>query len=85
MATIDLKICMGTMCYVMGGAELRGLVETLPEEIRQHLAVSYSPCLGTCDKAGTPPPFIELDGEPIGGVSKNNLLQILKEALSDVI
>ena len=84
MAKIDLKICMGTMCYVMGGAELRALVDMLPEDVKQHLCVSYSPCLGVCDIKGEPP-YIKLDGKIVAGVSKTNLLQIIKEALSDVV
>lgn len=85
MAEINLKICMGTMCYVMGGAELRSLVEMLPEDVRRKLSVSYSPCLGMCDRVGGEPPYIELDGKVIAGVSKTNLLHILKEALKDVV
>lgn len=84
MAKIDLKICMGTMCYVMGGAELRALVEMLPEDISRHLSVSYSPCLGTCDMGGTPP-YIELNGRVVPGVGRTNMLQIIKEALKDVV
>lgn len=84
MTKIDLKICMGTMCYVMGGAEIRALVEMLPENMTKHINVSYSPCLGVCDKVGEPP-YIELNGKLMSGVSKNELLQIIKESLSDVI
>ena len=29
MKKIDLKICMGTMCYVMGGAELKDAIDSL--------------------------------------------------------
>lgn len=84
MAKIDLKICMGTMCYVMGGAELRAFVEMLPDNIGKHLSVSYSPCLGMCDRIGEPP-YIEFNGRIVAGVSKNNLLQIIKEALNDAV
>ena len=84
MAKINLKICMGTMCYVMGGAELRALVEMLPDDVRQNFSVSYSPCLGMCDRMGEPP-YIELDGRVVAGVSKTNMIQILKEALKDVV
>lgn len=84
MAKINLKICMGTMCYVMGGAELKASVDMLPADIKRELSVSYSPCLGTCTKGGEPP-YIELDGKVIAGVSKTNLLQIIKEALKNVV
>lgn len=84
MAKINLKICMGTMCYIMGGAELKAFVDLLPTDVRQELDVSYSPCLGTCERMGEPP-YVELNGKMIAGVSKTNLLQIIKEALKNVV
>ncbi len=84
MKKVDLKICVGTMCYVMGGAELKDYVENLPEEALQHLNVSFSPCLGCYNKKETPP-YIEFNGQLISGVSKQSLKQILKEEISDAI
>ena len=84
MPGIDIKICMGTMCYVMGGAELRAMLELLPKEIRQHISVSYSPCLGVCDKVGEPP-YVEINGKTVARASKSGLLQLIKEELDDVI
>ena len=49
MKKVNVKICVGTMCYVMGGAELRDVIESLPQNILEHLNVSYSPYLG-CGK-----------------------------------
>ena len=73
------------MCYVMGGAELRDLVELLPEDIQQHITVSYSPCLGLCDKQDDRPPYVEINGKSISRVSKSNLLQFIKEEINHVI
>lgn len=84
MATIKLKICMGTMCYVMGGADLKAIVETLPEEMRSQIEISYSPCLGNCNEAGEPP-YVEVNGKTITCLSKSGLIQILKEELGNVI
>ena len=84
MKKIDLKICMGTMCYVMGGAELKDAIDSLPEPIKEHLNISFSPCLGCCN-AKQEPPFIELNGQVIAGVSKVNLLQIVKEEVRNVV
>ena len=37
---INLKICVGTMCYVMGGAELKDAIETRPAELTEHLNIT---------------------------------------------
>ena len=55
MGKIELKICMGTMCYVMGGAELKAAIDSLPHEEREQIQISYSPCLGMCNDGGEPP------------------------------
>ncbi len=84
MDKIKLKICMGTMCYVMGGAELKDFIETLSQEIKQHLEISFSSCLGYCNEKQDPP-FIELNGKMLAGISKSNLMQILKEEIRNAI
>lgn len=84
MKGIDLKICMGTMCYVMGGAELCAFIELLPEELRQYVNVNYSTCLGMCDKVGEPP-YVEINGKIMERASKENLLQLIKEELNNAV
>lgn len=84
MEKVNLKICVGTMCYVMGGAELRDVIETLPQHILEHLNVSFSPCLGCCT-GQQEPPFVEINGKRIAGVSKNSLIQIVKEEVRNVV
>ena len=87
MKKVNVKICVGTMCYVMGGAELRDVIESLPQNILEHLNISYSPCLecGESEQGEQAPPFIEINGKRIAGVSKNSLIQIVKEEVRNVI
>lgn len=75
---------MGTMCYVMGGGELRSLVDALPEEMKERLNVTYSTCLGYCnDKSEAP--YVELNGRVIARVSRHGLMQVLKEELENAV
>ncbi|MDL2231243.1 NAD(P)H-dependent oxidoreductase subunit E [Porphyromonadaceae bacterium OttesenSCG-928-L07] len=84
MKKINLKICMGTMCYVMGGAELKNVADMLTPEEREHINVKFASCLGYCCKRNDPP-YVELNGRMIAGVSKSNLIQIIKEEIKNVI
>ncbi len=84
MGKIEVKICMGTMCYVMGGAELKAVVDTLPPEIRDRVEISYSPCLGTCNNGGEPP-YVKINDRLVARVSKTSLLQIIKEELYNAV
>ena len=83
MAAINIKICMGTMCYMMGGADLRAAIEGLPEDIRQHIDIGYSPCLGLCDKKGESP-YIMLNDKIIPRISASGLMNIIREELDNI-
>ncbi len=84
MEKIKLRLCAGTMCYVMGGAQLMEIEDMLSEEEKQYLEITLSPCLQRCNGADTPP-FAELNGQMITGVSKETLLRIIKEELRHVV
>jgi len=75
---------MGTLCYVMGGAELKDAIEQLPLGTRKHLNISYSPCLGCCNDSNEPP-YVECNGKVIRRAHKSTLLRIIKEEIAHVI
>lgn len=84
MEKIKLRLCAGTMCYVMGGAQLMEIEDMLSEEEKQYLEITLSPCLQRCNGTDNPP-FAELNGQMITGVSKETLLRIIKEELRHVV
>lgn len=84
MERIKLKLCAGTMCYVMGGAQLVEVGDLLTDEEKQHVEISLSPCLGHCDGQQTPP-FAEIDGELIQHANKEIIIQIIKEKLRNAV
>lgn len=50
MEKLSVKICTGTLCYVMGGAELQLLSEYLPEDIADRVEIRGSTCLDYCNQ-----------------------------------
>ena len=54
MDKIKLRLCAGTMCYVMGGAQLMEIEELLSEEEKQGIEITFSPCLQRCNGKDTP-------------------------------
>ena len=53
MDKIKLRLCAGTMCYVMGGAQLMEIEELLSEEEKQGIEITFSPCLQRCNGKDT--------------------------------
>ena len=48
MEKIDVKVCLGTTCFVMGSSNLQQLSEIVPQKYGDKVVVSGSPCLGVC-------------------------------------
>lgn len=77
---IEIKICVGTLCYIMGNAELQLLKEKLPQQLRDRVKISTSTCLNHCyDLKDKKPPFVEINGEVIAQASTSKVINILKE------
>ncbi len=49
MKKIEIKICVGTTCFIMGGADLFDkLFDDLPPELLENVQISLNHCLGAC-------------------------------------
>lgn len=84
MEKIQVKLCAGTMCYIMGGAQLTEVTELLTNDEKQYVEISLAPCLGYCEKQKNPP-FATVDGEFIENVNKEILLQIIKDKIRNAV
>lgn len=51
MSKIEVKICTGTLCYVMGGSELQLLGDFLAPELQDRVEIVGSTCLDFCNKS----------------------------------
>ncbi len=67
---IEITLCSGTACFVMGGSELLLIEDELPEEWKDRVRVEASPCLGLCkDRKNGRAPFALVDGEPVANAT----------------
>ena len=62
MKKVNVTICTGTTCYLMGAAHLLALDEVLDPCTREHVEFSGSHCLGFCNtEEHGRPPFAKVD------------------------
>lgn len=47
---LDIQLCSGTSCHLMGCSDLKELVESLPVDIQQKISLTIVSCLGHCEK-----------------------------------
>ncbi len=82
MKTVKVTICTGTTCFLMGGAKLQLLEETLPEDFRGQVTVEGAHCLGLCGERNVGrAPFVLIDGEPLGEATLPGLLDVIRKKL----
>ncbi len=83
MKKIEVKICTGTLCYVMGGAELQLLEEYLPEELADRVEISGTPCLVCCNRPdGKKAPFVWVDGQVLSQATVPAVIAAIRDVLT---
>ncbi|WP_047449273.1 hypothetical protein [Alistipes sp. ZOR0009] len=79
---ITVKICTGTLCYVMGGSDLWTLQDILPENLKDRVFIKGSPCLGYCtNEQPVKAPYAEVNGKVIREASVSSIIEVIKEEL----
>ncbi|HNV52023.1 MAG TPA: (2Fe-2S) ferredoxin domain-containing protein [Tenuifilaceae bacterium] len=80
---VDIVICSGTLCYLMGGAELQMLNEHLPLELKDRVNIKGSPCLNLCDfPENGRPPFAKINGRNLSQVTIQSLIAEIQNELN---
>ncbi|MDR1399762.1 MAG: NAD(P)H-dependent oxidoreductase subunit E [Treponema sp.] len=82
MEKIDVSICTGTSCYVMGGSELLLLEEYLTPEQRALVELKGVTCLDLCrDAQYGKAPFVKINGQPMDRASTQSVLERINALL----
>ncbi|NLI28799.1 MAG: hypothetical protein GX423_01845 [Nitrospiraceae bacterium] len=59
---MEIKVCVGTTCHLLGATELVEALKDLPPEIARKINLGYSVCFESCQ--GTMrPPIISINGK----------------------
>ena len=79
---VIVKICTGTLCYVMGGADLQLLEEYLTPELMERVEVSGAPCLDYCNHdSSAKAPFVKVGDRIISEATITKVVDAIKEEL----
>ncbi len=85
MSKIEVKICMGTTCFVMGASHLQELVEILPAKYPDTVDVMGVPCLDLCSNESkyTNAPYVKINDEIISDATTEKVLKHIERLLED--
>ena len=75
MKKIELEICQGTSCHLLGSQELFEAVLALPEKWRESIVLKRVDCLKSCRQG----PNVRINGTIFSGMTPDGLLTILEE------
>jgi NADH:ubiquinone oxidoreductase subunit E len=78
----EVCVCTGTLCHVLGGAELPSLGHHLPESWKKMVTVKGSPCMKHCKEKQMQPPFVEVNGVLIEQASIAKVLDYLEKCMA---
>lgn len=85
MEKINVKICMGTTCFVMGASNLQELVEILPQKYPDMVEVTGVTCLNLCsDNAKyTKAPYVTVNDTVIEDATTEKVLTHIERILEN--
>ena len=84
MKKIEVRVCLGTTCFVMGSSNLQNLTELIPQKFGDKVEVVGSPCLGVCSTNWeySKAPYVTVDDTVISEATIDKVLQEIDRKLS---
>ncbi len=80
---VSVKICVGTACFVQGGADLLLYQDFLDPVVLAGCDIQGVSCIGGCkdDAMQVRPPYVEIAGQVFGEMTQEKLCKLLQEAI----
>ena len=80
MSDIEITICLGTTCHVLGAWQLTEVEDHLPDSIRSRTNVKGARCLGYCRKGNYGrAPFAKVNETIVSEATVESLARVVKE------
>ena len=80
---VQLKICVGTACFVQGGSDLLLYNDFVDPAIIAECEIEGSSCLNACKADGAGAPYVEINGVLHSKVTQDKFCKLLTEAVKD--
>ncbi len=83
MEKISVKVCVGTTCFVMGGANLQELNDIIPKKFGDKVEISGSNCLGLCsiNWEYSKAPYVKVNEEVISEATVEKVIAEIEKQL----
>lgn len=78
MKKLQVEVCIGTSCYLLGAQDLIDAIEAMPDSEKEMVDLVGTTCLKSCGKG----PNVRINGVTIPNVTPEHLIEILKENIN---
>ncbi len=84
MEKIQVKICAGTACFVMGAPQIQALEFSMPEDLVDKIEVTEVRCMNHCSqgKGYNKGPFVEINGEVVEEATMEKVLTKIRDLIA---
>lgn len=85
MKKIEVKVCLGTTCFIMGSSYLQELIELVPKKYGDKVEVSGSTCLGLCsiNWEYSKAPYVKVNDDIIQEATVEKVLNTIERNLKE--
>lgn len=85
MRKVQVEICCGTACYLLGASQMMDMEDALPEELRGRVEILPRTCLGLCERENIgKAPFVRFgNGEVMSDASLDKVLDRVRQLVEE--
>ncbi len=85
MAKVEVKVCLGTTCFVMGGSNLQELNDIIPQKYGDKVELSAANCLGLCsiNWEYSKAPYVKVNEEVVSEATVEKVLEEIDKQLGN--
>lgn len=83
MTKIVVDVCLGTLCFVMGGSAFEMMAEELPDDLKNRVIIKGMNCPGYCNsQSNGRPPFVKVNGQLITEANVNKVIEFIRKEVN---
>ena len=85
MAKVEVKVCLGTTCFVMGGSNLQELNDIIPQKYGEKVEITGANCLGLCsiNWEYSKAPYVKVNEEVVSEATVEKVLEEIDKQLGN--
>ena len=79
MDKVQVKVCVGTSCHLMGSNLIIKYLETISSEVKKKITLDYISCMERCEKG----PIVKIDDKLLENATPEKVQQELNNKLQE--